>query len=215
MTHATVRLWWLVLPDWESPPPLHRLFSLCFSWVFCGSLTNSWTKLGCERAPSTNARMKAFITTFIKPTFTFAQNMNELLNDHSLNAFTHNTADWAAPELPQDRRLWPAWKNLEDEVTVWSVQKSVWEIGQNFPSTPDRETIHRRQEVPKGSTRGQCMCKKRLMNVVWFWNRFIIKQKKKKEKQNLLNCIKCNFWESTQVLVSQAYAVYVVTLTDF
>ena len=90
----------------------------------------SWTKLNCERASFTNARMNAFTVTcrntYVQ--FTFAQNMNKFMNDRSLNAFRHNISwtwtgrDWqnwlggpalslTAPWIPLRwcTRLWKPW----------------------------------------------------------------------------------------------------------
>ena len=50
--------------------------------------------LNCERAVFTNIRMNTFTIMFIRQKYiclVHVQNMNELMNDHSLNAFRHNT----------------------------------------------------------------------------------------------------------------------------
>ena len=57
-----------------------------------GNLALSWTKLNCERLLFTKARMNAHQAEIQYAQFTFAQNMNEFMNNHSLNAFSHNTA---------------------------------------------------------------------------------------------------------------------------
>ena len=71
---------------------------VCFSWGFrleSGTLT---PKLYSERALFTNSRMNAFTINFHQMEtqyvqFTFTQNMNEFMNDRSLNAFRHNTGE--------------------------------------------------------------------------------------------------------------------------